>query len=200
MKSESENARRLQDRVNLEKVFAHPPERVWQALTDPKALAQWLLPTTFQPKLGHRFRFTRVAENGKRQKVRCQIVELDAPRHLAYTWQAEGEDAPALVTWTLEAIAEGTRLRLEHTGLQTSCAYHAKSVSFPADRFVAAFAAFLQNGGLQASRCAAQRSPLTTRVGRIVLPATSRPLRCVRSRIMPENKFAGTEEVLKCSR
>ena len=106
--------------VHLEKNYAHSPERVWRALTDPNALADWLLPGTFRPRIGHRFRFTRRTADRRLQKIRCQVVELDAPYRLAYTWQAENDVLPTLVTWTLEPTEEGTRLRLEHTGLPTT--------------------------------------------------------------------------------
>jgi uncharacterized protein YndB with AHSA1/START domain len=42
---------------------------------------------------------------------------LEPPHRLAYTWASSHPDAPpTLVTFTLEVIADGTRLRLEHSG------------------------------------------------------------------------------------
>ena len=38
--------------VEVDEVLPHPPERVWQALTDPALLARWLMPNDF-PKPGH---------------------------------------------------------------------------------------------------------------------------------------------------
>ncbi len=102
--------------VHLETVYPHPPERVWDALTDPEALRQWLLPSSFRPRLGHRFRFSHKTPNGRRRNVDCQVVELDSPRRLAYTWRTDAEDAPTLVTWTLEPVDGGTRVCLEHIG------------------------------------------------------------------------------------
>jgi len=102
--------------VHLETVYPHEPEHVWDALTDPEALKQWLLPNTFRPRLGHRFHFSHRTPNGKRKNVDCQVVELDAPRRLAYTWRMDAEDAPTLVTWTLEPVEGGTRVCLEHIG------------------------------------------------------------------------------------
>ena len=31
----------MNDKVELESTYPHPPEAVWKALTDPKALSQW---------------------------------------------------------------------------------------------------------------------------------------------------------------
>ena len=163
-----EKAGRSRNGIHFERVFAHSPEQVWKALTDPQALSQWLLPTTFKPKRGHRFHFTRVSGKGVRVKTRCQVVELEAPRRLAYTWQAEDEPTPTLVTWTLEAVAEGTCLRLEHIGLETSRAHpigNNSFVSINSINFANRLAAFLSSGNLQAGQ---------RRMGRIALQASAR--------------------------
>ena len=102
--------------VRLQSEYPHPPERVWRALTDPNALARWLLPSSFSPQVGRRFAFIDKSNTGRRRKVQCQVVELDAPHRLAYTWQAEDENLPTLVAWTLEPTEAGTRVTLEHVG------------------------------------------------------------------------------------
>jgi len=43
--------------ITLEQTYPHPPERVWRALTDSAALAEWLMPNDFEPRVGHKFRF-----------------------------------------------------------------------------------------------------------------------------------------------
>lgn len=102
--------------VRLEAVYPHPPERVWQALTDRNALAQWLLPNDFEPRLGHRF---RLRDRKRRDKtVSCEVIELDAPNRLAYTWRTEADEPPTLVSWTLEPVEDGTRVRIEHIGME----------------------------------------------------------------------------------
>ena len=110
------NVDEVQRALRLDTFYPHPPERVWSALTDPNALANWLLPTTFQPRLGSRFTFLHKAGSGKRRRVHCQVVELAAPHRLAYTWQAEDENVPTLVAWTLEPTDAGTHVTLEHIG------------------------------------------------------------------------------------
>jgi uncharacterized protein YndB with AHSA1/START domain len=65
------------------------------------------------------------------------VVELEAPHRLAYTWRENPEAAPDLVTWVLEPVEAGTRLRLEHTRLTDlqACASafesNARSVGLP---------------------------------------------------------------------
>jgi uncharacterized protein YndB with AHSA1/START domain len=100
--------------IVMEKVFDYPPDRVWRALTDSSALADWLMENDFQPVLGHEFTFRTKPAPGFDGIVRCRVTVLDPPKALAYTW-ASG-DFETLVTWTLEPSGEGTRLRLEHSG------------------------------------------------------------------------------------
>jgi uncharacterized protein YndB with AHSA1/START domain len=99
--------------VTKDTFYAHPPERVWKALTDGKQLAKWLLPASgdIRPEVGHRFHFGAAPE-----RVACEVVEAEPNRRLAYTWQAAPDQPPTLVTWTLEPTEGGTRLHLEHDG------------------------------------------------------------------------------------
>lgn len=106
----------MKQRIELDVTYPHPPEKVWKAITDRASLAKWLLPNDFEPRLGHRFRFRGNIYRGKRRTIRCEVVELEAPRRLAYTWRTDSACAPDVVTWTLEPVENGTRLRLEHVG------------------------------------------------------------------------------------
>ena len=96
--------------------YPHPPERVWRALTDPKVLADWLIENDFEPRVGHQFRFRTKPQPGFDGLVECEVVEVDPPRRLAYTWKGGAMRVPTLVTFTLDPIPGGTRLRLEHSG------------------------------------------------------------------------------------
>lgn len=41
--------------VIVEREFAHPPEKLWRALTQPHLIADWLMKNDFMPVVGHRF-------------------------------------------------------------------------------------------------------------------------------------------------
>jgi uncharacterized protein YndB with AHSA1/START domain len=102
--------------IRIEATYPHAAERVWSALTDPRAIAEWLMPNDFQPRLGHRFQFRVANAKGWSGVVDCEMTELDAPRRLSYTWKSDKIDTR--VTWTLEPLASGTRLVLEHDGFR----------------------------------------------------------------------------------
>ena len=109
--------------LRKEAVYPYPPEQVWVALTDPRALAEWLMPNDFQPILGHIFEFRTDPYFVCTGRTICRITELDPPRRMAWTWKIvtkEGKrDIPEmLVTWTLTPEGSGTRLVLEHSGLE----------------------------------------------------------------------------------
>ncbi len=102
--------------IHLEFVYPHPPDRVWRALTTREAIAQWLMENDFEPKTGHKFQFHTKPGPGFSGLVDCQVLEIDPPRRLSYSWKGSGLDT--VVTFTLEPAAEGTRLRLDHTGFR----------------------------------------------------------------------------------
>jgi uncharacterized protein YndB with AHSA1/START domain len=100
--------------LRFDRYYPHPPEKVWRALTDARAIAQWLMPNDFEPKLGHHFQFRSKPVGGWDGIVNCEVLELDPPRRLVYTWTSNMLDTR--VAWRLEPEGTGTRLRLEHTG------------------------------------------------------------------------------------
>lgn len=102
--------------LKFEVFYDQPPERVWAALTNASALAAWLMPNDFVPKLGHRFQFRTKPAPGFDGVVNCEVLELVPPRRLAYSWVGGGVDTK--VIWTIEAANEGTRLQLEHVGFR----------------------------------------------------------------------------------
>ncbi|WP_301002269.1 SRPBCC family protein [Capsulimonas corticalis] len=100
----------MEPALSFDAEYPQSPDRVWKALTDPKALARWFLPGDFEPRMGFRFQF----EMGRR-RVRGEVIDAERERRLSYKWRAEDEPE-SVVTWTLEPTeVGGTRVHLEHT-------------------------------------------------------------------------------------
>ncbi len=97
--------------VTVEREFAHPPEKLWRALTQPHLIEAWLMKNDFVPALHHRFKLS--ADWGA---VDCEVLEIEPNRSLSYTWAAMGLDS--VVTWTLTPAGAGTHLKMEQTGFQ----------------------------------------------------------------------------------
>jgi len=104
--------------VKVDTVYPQTQEHIWRAITDSHELAKWMMPNDFEPTVGHRFTFF----DPRGDKIRCQVVYIENGRLLAYTWQHHSDEEATVVTWTLEAVEDGTRVRITHAGSQGSMA------------------------------------------------------------------------------
>jgi uncharacterized protein YndB with AHSA1/START domain len=100
--------------ITAEYDLPRPPEKVWRALTEPKLLAAWLMDNDIAPVVGHKFTFKATPMPGWDGIVHCEILAVEAPRLLRYSWR--GGRLDTTVTWTLSATDGGTRVRMEHAG------------------------------------------------------------------------------------
>ena len=99
----------------------HPPEKIWHALTQSHLIEEWLMKNDFQPRVGHRFQFRAQPVPGWSGVTNCEVLEVDAPKRLAYRWGDGSESDSGLktiVTWTLTPQADGTHVRMEHSGFR----------------------------------------------------------------------------------
>ena len=106
--------------LRFERHIAHPPQRVWRALTEPDQLRQWF-PTDIEgerkPGAKIRFAFREPAPRAEDmpellehdpEDLDGEFTEFDPPRRLAYTWGEED------LRWELEPAGEGCRLLHPH--------------------------------------------------------------------------------------
>jgi uncharacterized protein YndB with AHSA1/START domain len=121
-----------QDAVVGEIHIAAPPDRVFQALIDPKQVKQWWTSEacpidtfTMQPRKGGRWEYDSTpstrAHNGV-SKFHCEgeVLEYDPPRTLAYSWVAnwhEDKKRRTVVRWELTPKSGGTQVKITHSGL-----------------------------------------------------------------------------------
>lgn len=101
--------------IDVTFTYPHPVERVWDALTSSQALAAWLMPNDFEPVAGHRFTFRTKPAPGFDGIVHCEVLELDPPKRMVWSWT--GGNIDTTVTFTLEAGGQsGTTLRMRQVG------------------------------------------------------------------------------------
>jgi uncharacterized protein YndB with AHSA1/START domain len=102
--------------VCVEREMAHPPEKLWRALTQPHLIAEWLMNNDFAPVIGHRFNL-RGEWGGV---LDCEVLVVEPNKRLSYTWNHVHEDSAynlrSVVTLTLTPTAGGTHLHMEQTG------------------------------------------------------------------------------------
>jgi uncharacterized protein YndB with AHSA1/START domain len=104
--------------VVVERDIAHPPEKLWRALTQPHLIEEWLMKNDFAPRVGHRFNL-RGEWGGV---LDCEVLVVEPNKELAYTWNFKHDDPAfsleSVVTFTLTPTTTGTRLRMEQTGFR----------------------------------------------------------------------------------
>lgn len=64
--------------IRLSRWIEQPAEKVWQALTDPRILAQWWAPADVKAEVGHRFSL----DMGLWGCQRCEVLAVDPGRML----------------------------------------------------------------------------------------------------------------------
>jgi len=122
-----------QDTIVAEVQIAAPPERVFHAISDARALERWfgggpdcpVKSWKMEPRLGGCYSYT--SEKGSIvlsgiSELEChgEILEFDPPRVLAYTWIANWHDDAAsrtVVRWELSPRQGGTHVKVFHSGL-----------------------------------------------------------------------------------
>jgi len=104
--------------------FPHPPEKVWECLTNAELIGQWLMKNDFKPIVGHKFQFHTkpIPKMGFDGIVNCEVLEITPGQRLVYSWK--GGPRPGVVEldtiliWTITAKDQGTEIILEHKGFK----------------------------------------------------------------------------------
>ncbi|HET9431667.1 MAG TPA: SRPBCC domain-containing protein [Chitinophagaceae bacterium] len=108
--------------INHQFFFPHSPQTVWQYLTKPELMQQWLMENDFQPIIGFDFQFrTKPIPSLDFDGIfYCKVLEIVPFKKLSYSWKSgpgQGKiTLDSIVTWKLEAKDKGTELFLEHSG------------------------------------------------------------------------------------
>lgn len=120
------------DALVTEIQIAAPPERVFQALTDGGELGRWFrdpgCPTKvweMDARVGGQYHYatekgTVVVNEVSEFECHGEIVEMDPPRLLVYSWIANwhiDKTLRTMVRWELRPAAGGTHVVVTHSGL-----------------------------------------------------------------------------------
>lgn len=98
--------------ITVERIYAHPPAKLWRALTDPALHAKWWAAGDVKAEVGHRFEL----DMGAWGKQPCEVLAVEPERLLRYRFGVGRLDT--VITWRLAPEGEGTRLTLTHEGFQ----------------------------------------------------------------------------------
>jgi uncharacterized protein YndB with AHSA1/START domain len=105
------------DRIERSVNVAHPPAKVWEAITTAEGLGTWFgNKATVDLRVGGLIQLTFDGDHN----ADLRIERLEPPHVLGYTWGISGlpPDDPrrTYVEFTLEPLAEGTRLTVAESG------------------------------------------------------------------------------------
>jgi uncharacterized protein YndB with AHSA1/START domain len=101
--------------LRFERGYAHPPAKVWRAITERDQLRHWFVQVLdydrmeFDPAPGAAVVFTPQAEYAALGVGRGTVTAYDPPRLLEYTWDNE------TLRWELEPDGTGCRLVFTNT-------------------------------------------------------------------------------------
>jgi uncharacterized protein YndB with AHSA1/START domain len=127
-----------QDVVNVEVFIEAPPERVFQAISDPRQVPQWwgqknmYRVTSYKADLrpGGKWRSDGAGADGQTFSVEGEYLEVDPPRLLVFTWNSSYDPGlRTMVRWELEPkgvhrlsgnspvkVGGGTLVKIRHSG------------------------------------------------------------------------------------
>jgi uncharacterized protein YndB with AHSA1/START domain len=99
----------MQKQLKLERIFKHPAKKIWNAISKADEIGKWFLKADFKVEVGYNYTFTH-----EDTKIRGEVLEVDEPTKLVYTWEVEGSGVASTVTWMLEEKGDETELIIEH--------------------------------------------------------------------------------------
>ena len=108
--------------IHIVRDYAHTPDKVWRAVTDPQLVPLWTATGAgarmdgFAPATGTRFRYVAKPRPGWSGVVLCTVLEVREGSLLRYSWQDEGGGEVTEVAYRIEAHRAGTRFSYDHTG------------------------------------------------------------------------------------
>lgn len=110
--------------IVVDETLPREASAIWRVLTTGDLIARWLMPIAgFEPKVGNRFTFKTTPAGEWDGTIRCEVLEVVPNRRFSYSWKGGhaanigyGSPLDTVVTWTLEPVEGGTRIRLVHSG------------------------------------------------------------------------------------
>jgi uncharacterized protein YndB with AHSA1/START domain len=95
--------------LSFERRLAHPPERVWRAITDPGELAAWFPgAVTYEPRVGAPMAFDFGGAHDL-HTLPGEVLKWDPPRVFAFVWIAD------VLRFELRPDGDGTHLLFTHS-------------------------------------------------------------------------------------
>lgn len=109
--------------VRKELVIEASREQVWEYISQPERIAEWLMESNFVPEVGAEFVFRGEPNEEWDGKIYCRVLEVEAKKKIAFTWDANDIQGETIVLIELEDSennSEQTLLRLTHSNFEAA--------------------------------------------------------------------------------
>jgi len=112
--------------IVVDEIFPHAPETIWSLLANAELMGRWFMkPAGFAAVAGNRFSFSTTPAGQWDGTIHCEVLEAVPNERLVYAWRGGhadnvgyGSPLDTVVTWALTKVADGTRVRLVHSGFE----------------------------------------------------------------------------------
>lgn len=106
--------------IVVETTVPAPRAEVWHALTDPARMRRWLFAEMhdFEAVTGFETGFD-VAFDGRGYPHRWTVLDVEHEQAMRWRWRYDGYPGDSVVTWRVDDVPGGTRVRVEHEGWDT---------------------------------------------------------------------------------
>jgi uncharacterized protein YndB with AHSA1/START domain len=105
--------------VSVTRHYPQSIEKVWEGLTSEDAISEWLMPARgLVAEVGCRFEMSCTNEDGDEDIYRCEVLELDPPKRMRWSWVLVGNEARGAteVEFRLKPKEDGTEVTVYHRG------------------------------------------------------------------------------------
>jgi uncharacterized protein YndB with AHSA1/START domain len=108
--------------IHLVYDYPHSPAKVWRAVTDPALIPLWTATGAggrtegFATVVGTKFQFIGKPKPGWNGVVDCEVLEVDEPSLLRWSWTDTSSGDTTEVVYRIEPHAGGTCFTYDHTG------------------------------------------------------------------------------------
>ncbi|HTI72815.1 MAG TPA: SRPBCC domain-containing protein [Candidatus Limnocylindria bacterium] len=89
--------------IHMELMLPCAVADAWRAIADQKALSGWFMDNDFQPRLHHKFLFRKPPQRGWDGLTHCEVIELEPPFRLAFTYRGKATGEKVLACAGVES-------------------------------------------------------------------------------------------------
>ena len=128
--------------IIVEQTYSASKAAVWRAITDRDQMVQWFFDTIrdFKAEVGFETEFTFNAE-GVDYIHLWKVTAAEPELRMVQEWRYGGYAGQSTVSWEIDEVPAGTRLKLTHSGFE---AYPQDIVAFQRASGLAGWTYFLQ--------------------------------------------------------